>query len=143
MSPNDIVIAGFSRRLCAWLIDHLIVAPVVAVITVAYFKIFVIVPQPGDEIKFGMALFLSLDILYCTISTWLFSASVGKEILGLKAVRSDGTRIGLGKAIMREAIGKLLCQATLLVGYAVIVRDEQGRGLHDRIADTRVIYDPR
>ena len=58
--------------------------------------------------------------------------------LGLKLIRSDGTKLSFGRIIGRyfaEWISTLL----LFMGYIMAGFDEEKRSLHDRICDTRVI----
>lgn len=134
--------AGFLKRFAAWGIDHMILAPLCILLAVAYGEMFMIVPDHSYMVKLAIVLFLGLDIVYNLIATWLFGASVGKEILGLQVVGPDGGQVGLGRALKREVLGKLLCQATLLIGFAMILRDPDGRGLHDRLAKTLVVTSP-
>jgi uncharacterized RDD family membrane protein YckC len=67
-----------------------------------------------------------------------FAATPGKMALGLKVVRPDGSRVGLGRAIGRY-FAKMLSAIILLIGYIIAGFDAQKRALHDMICDTRVI----
>jgi uncharacterized RDD family membrane protein YckC len=66
-------------------------------------------------------------------------ATIGKQALGLKVVRIDGSAIPLGLAFGRY-FAKWINVFTLYIGYIMAGFDEQKRALHDRICDTRVIY---
>ncbi len=66
-------------------------------------------------------------------------ATIGKQALGLKVVRADGTGIPLSLAFGRY-FAKWINTFTLAIGYIMAGFDEQKRALHDRICETRVIY---
>jgi uncharacterized RDD family membrane protein YckC len=58
--------------------------------------------------------------------------------LRLRIVRANGDKVTYGRACGRY-FGKLLSSVTFLIGYIMAAFDEEKRGLHDRICDTRVI----
>ena len=64
----------------------------------------------------------------------------GKMLLGVRVVRRDGGGVGGGRALGRW-IGYGLVFATLGLGWIVAVFDAERRGVHDRIAGTRVVRD--
>ena len=65
-------------------------------------------------------------ILVATIGT-----TIGHRIFGLRVVREDGVRpIGFAKAAIRTLMIALVIPA--------VVWDDEGRGLHDRAAGTRL-----
>ena len=62
---------------------------------------------------------------------------LGKELLELRVVTDDGVSpIPLASAL-RRALGYLLSAASLGLGFLMVVFG--GRGLHDRIASTKVV----
>jgi uncharacterized RDD family membrane protein YckC len=65
-------------------------------------------------------------------------ATPGKLVLGLRVVRPDGGKVSLGRAIGRY-FAKMLSAIILGIGYIMAAFDKEKRGLHDIIADTRVI----
>jgi uncharacterized RDD family membrane protein YckC len=81
-------------------------------------------------------------VIACTYEVYFIStrgATVGKQALGLKVVRADGSAIPLGLAFGRY-FAKWINAFTLYIGYIMAGFDEQKRALHDRICETRVIY---
>ncbi len=82
----------------------------------------------------------ALPVLYFVAMTLSQGATVGKMILRLKVVSADGGSLTVWQLILREAVGRYLSAAILFIGYLMAVPDAQKRALHDRIADTRVIY---
>lgn len=67
-------------------------------------------------------LFLTLTLL--TVGTVGFTP--GKRIVGLRVLSEDGTRLSLGRVVLRTVLLALLIPA--------LVRDRDGRGLHDRVS---------
>ena len=105
--------AGFGRRLVAYLIDSL----ACALIAAGLFR---------DQL-----LTLPVFALEVAALTWLASGSAGQLVYGLRVVRLDGEPVGLPRALLRTV---LLC---LLV--PAVVWDRDGRGLHDRAVGTVVV----
>jgi uncharacterized RDD family membrane protein YckC len=100
---------------------------------------------------------------YEIVSTWLFGGTFGKRRMGLRVVRLDGTRIGLGTSAARFGTwgipflcclvgwgatfpGQPLPSLAFFLGafaslglIASAGRDADGRGVHDRVAGTKVL----
>ncbi len=72
--------------------------------------------------NWALAIFLVLSFL--TVGT--IGSTPGKRLLGLRVVAEGGTRLGLGRVILRSV---LLCLA-----IPALIWDRDGRGLHDRLA---------
>lgn len=119
--PEAGEIAGFGRRLAAIMIDWLAAIGVSLLLfrDVAY-----------GSLESSVAI-LALFALEVIVLTWLLGGSFGQRILGLSVVRTDGSRLSLGRIVLRTL---LLC----LVIPALVV-DSFGRGLHDRAVDSVVI----
>jgi uncharacterized RDD family membrane protein YckC len=66
-------------------------------------------------------------------------ATPGKMVLSLEVIRADGTRPGWGLAIGRYFAKILSSWPTIWIGYIMAGVDEEKRGLHDRICNTRVV----
>ena len=68
------------------------------------------------------------------------NATPGKKILHLKVIPVDGSeKISLGRAIVREIIGKFISIIILGIGYIMAAFDSKKQALHDKIAGTVVI----
>ncbi|MEL7236710.1 MAG: RDD family protein, partial [Chloroflexota bacterium] len=65
--------------------------------------------------------------------------TVGKNVMGIKIVRSNGDVPGVGTMFMREFIGKFVSSIVIFIGYLVAFGDDEKRTWHDRMADTRVV----
>ncbi len=64
----------------------------------------------------------------------------GKVLMGLKVTDESGHPIKLGNSIVRN-LSKLICVATLGLGYAFGFFDKRQQCIHDKIASTLVIKD--
>lgn len=88
-----------------------------------------------------LPLALLLGALYHVYFWSVKGATPGKELLELRVVTDDGrSPIPLVSAL-RRALGYLLSAASLGLGFLMVAFG--GRGLHDRIAATRVVKGPR
>lgn len=114
-------VAGIGRRLGALAIDW------AAAIGVSLL-VFRDVEYGSLESSLATLLVFALEVM---VLTWLIAASFGQRLLGVSVVRTNGTRLSLGRAVARTL---LLC----LVIPAVVM-DSFGRGLHDRVVDSVVI----
>jgi uncharacterized RDD family membrane protein YckC len=84
-----------------------------------------------------LPLALLLGALYHVYFWSVKGATPGKELLDLRVVTDDGrSPIPLASAALR-ALGYLLAAASLGIGFLMVAFG--GRGLHDRIASTRVV----
>ena len=69
----------------------------------------------------------------------LFGQTVGKMVVRVRVVRTDGGGLAVGRSILRS-VGYLVSGATLLVGYVIAGLRRDKRALHDLLAGTRVVY---
>ncbi|HUI80929.1 MAG TPA: RDD family protein [Bryobacteraceae bacterium] len=142
--------AGFWIRFVGWLIDAIIVGVVGSIVQVILVGSMITIPQPGTAVdigamgammgRLGLASLVSLAIAACYEAFFVanLGATPGKLVIGVKVVRPDGSRVGLGRAFGRY-FAKILSSLILLIGYIMIGFDSEKRGLHDMICDTRVI----
>lgn len=86
----------------------------------------------------SMLLSMTLAAAYETFFIVQYAATPGKMALGLKVLRPDGTKLGIGRALGRH-FAKMLSAIILYIGYIMAGFDAQKRALHDMICDTRVI----
>ncbi len=132
--------APFSLRCGAILIDYVLIAAVVA------FSTLISRLQGGGARTagsltetFGLVLALLVAVMNLGLLPGLTGLTAGKWATGLRLLRSDGRRIGIGRAFLRHFIGYPVSFALLGVGFVVAALSERGRGLHDAIADTIVV----
>lgn len=152
------VYGDFWTRLIALFIDGLIVGAFQFVVILIFIPIFGIsvaglftTVEPNQE-QFNAAsagffaifslLFLILFLIYeayFVILTSKYGATWGKKALGLRVIDESGNNISIGKAILREVIGKWISSAVFDLGYIWAAFDEKMQTWHDKIASTYVI----
>ncbi len=94
-----------------------------------------------------LAVALFFGLFYEVLMLRYRGATLGKMACGLKVVRSDGRNLGWGVSFGRYFMYNVVISAIPLVNWILLLTtaimagvDEQRRGLHDRVCDTRVIY---
>ncbi|GAA0702243.1 hypothetical protein GCM10009429_32290 [Dyella marensis] len=94
----------------------------------------------------GLLIILGIFVVNCVL-LHQNAQTIGKKVLGIKIVRSNGDRIGLGRIIgMRIIPISLLGAIPYLGGFisladSLVIFGAERRCLHDMIADTIVITD--
>ena len=82
---------------------------------------------------------LIINILYYVLFTGLRGQTPGKMVVGIQVLTREGEVPGIGRAILREVIGKFVSGIVLLLGYIWVAFDPNKQGWHDKIAGTYVI----
>jgi uncharacterized RDD family membrane protein YckC len=140
--------AGFWIRVVAVLIDNIILIFAGYIILIPFrpmlARMGTMTEDPtaiaGNPLGTFFVFFLdiAIAILY---EAWFVvnkGATPGKMILSLEVIRADGMRPGWGLAVGRY-FAKQLSTFTLGIGYIMAGIDDEKRGLHDRICNTRVV----
>lgn len=127
--------AGFWIRTGAYLIDFVILF---ALMIIPVMLVIMLTGDPNSPL--GTLVTIVVGICYFVIpvsgpkqATW------GKQMLGLKIIRTDGGQIGGGLAFGRY-LSYMLSSLPLLIGFFMIGWTNQKKGLHDMICSTRVIH---
>lgn len=152
VASDDVVLAGFWRRLAAWFIDSLIVT--VAYYIVAFIGVMIIgvggSAMLRDADSGGMtAMFGIMAVVYLAyplISAAYFAgfessgkqATLGKMAVGIKVADVDGRRLTLGRALLRW-LAAVLNYLTLYIGYLIVAFTQRKQGLHDMVVGTLVV----
>ncbi|HEX7455995.1 MAG TPA: RDD family protein, partial [Candidatus Nanoarchaeia archaeon] len=144
--------AGFWIRLLAAIIDGFILGIIGFIIMAIFGGLFgtamVTAPEEPSVVTtsflagiFGtMQLLLwAIDIAYFVGLTGTYGATLGKMVLGLRVVGTNGQKISFGKAALREIIGKWISAIVFCLGYLWVAFDEKKQGWHDKIAGTYVV----
>jgi uncharacterized RDD family membrane protein YckC len=148
--PNTFVYGTFVERVGAkildgivnWVMGGILNATLALVIfgTPNYFT--VALNFPHEKVMVFQVISIPLGILVNLAYVWFFlsryDATPGKMAVGLKVVRSDGSKLSNGRIVGRF-FAEWLSAAVLCIGYLMVAFDEERRALHDRICDTRVI----
>jgi uncharacterized RDD family membrane protein YckC len=139
------------KRAASWAIDAL---PFVALLALSVKAVLDALPHAGaldlagyadlagTELTGVIAPILAavsiLFLVYQTLAHALSGATLGKRILGLRVVGSDGRRPGLGRSGARALLAAV---SVLLLGLGVLLAlfTRSGRALHDLAARTWVV----
>jgi uncharacterized RDD family membrane protein YckC len=141
--------AGFWIRFVARLIDGVLLGVVGFIIRLPLMAIFAVTPPRVDSVAFmpifmgalglTMLINIALAVAYEAYFLTTRGATLGKQVMGLKVIRSDGSGISLGVAIGRY-FAQWVSAMIIMIGYIMAAFDSEKRALHDYICDTRVIY---
>jgi uncharacterized RDD family membrane protein YckC len=91
------------------------------------------------DIFFELSSLLLLNFLYFTFFYSFGGVSIGKYLLGLRVVRSDGRPLRVPQAALRTLF---YAPSTLLLyaGFLNVLFDDRRRGWHDILAGTVVVH---
>lgn len=140
------VYGGFFVRLAAYLIDSVIIWAGLLIIKLPiWFSTIIasnnpIVRPVLFHFSISDIIIYFLTITYFILLTYFTGATPGKKLFHLQVVAQDGTRPSFFNILYRESIGRYLAGVIICIGYFMIGIDQQKRGLHDWLCDTRVIY---
>ena len=156
VEAGPVVYGGFWRRVVARLIDGFILwfasQIVIGVFGAVFFhdtmemleKLKGHQPSPEqmmDMLGFlGMAVGVSvvLGVIYDCVFLRKYSATPGKLAMGLAICRTDGSPLSIGRIVARY-FAMILNNFTLGLSYLVVAFDDEKRGVHDYVCDTRVV----
>lgn len=135
--------AGLLVRYAAFILDGFVLA--VLYLLVGFIAIFLsgqrFSIRSVEELKSPLNLiFLSIFWCYNVIFITKNGATPGKRFFKVKVVRTDHTPVSLGRAALRETVGKLLSGLVFSLGYFWAAFDSKKQSWHDKIARTYVIY---
>lgn len=140
---DELVLAERGTRLAAVLLDGL-------VFLVAYIPLIIygVRSSQGSSATLFAALggFAALALVVCNfVLLYRDGQTIGKKLLGIKIVRSDGDRVGLARIIFMRWLPVGLLGAIPLLGPVISLTDallifrDSRLCLHDQIADTIVV----
>ena len=155
---DDLVDAGFGRRLGAFVLDCLIL--VIPGNALSSFVRLFLAKEPGTCEKadgtlyacdvlpsdsegihglFLLTLLLFIVIFYFGHLEGRRGGTPGKRIAGLRVVRTDtGGTIGMGRAIARLLL-RFVSAAPVFLGYFWMLWDDNGQTWHDKVVRSRVV----
>lgn len=65
--------------------------------------------------------------------------TIGKMLTGLTIINLDGTRVRIGRLVLRNTVGYLLTLLTGGLGFVISALNSNGRTLHDFVSGTMVV----
>lgn len=143
-SVKDWQYAGFWIRFGAYIIDMIILYAAFFVLMLVLGSLVVSqAMSPGNLInyQFGFQIgFTVLGLLYFSLlESSSYQGTLGKYAVGIKVCDAQQQQISFPNALGRY-LGRILSTIILLIGYIMIGFDQYKQGLHDKLADTYVIY---
>lgn len=135
--PPNLEIAGWDRRFLAWLIDIVIISPVAWGVGEG---------ARGLAGPLGSSDYAGLGIIsvsgavffaYWAAMEWRTGMTVGKKVLDLRVVGTDGSRPGLWQAAVGSFGKAFVLPADVFFGWMITNRNRQR--IFNKIADTFVV----
>ncbi|QLH04494.1 RDD family protein [Nitrosopumilus oxyclinae] len=138
-SPSKIILAKWTDRFAAWLIDFIIIS---IISTSIIFALFGTMYYEFENVEFWAESIQyiptsSIFFLYWVILEYKTGQTIGKKILNLKIVRITGQKADL-KGIMISSFGKsFLLPIDIILGW--ILTNEKRQRIFNKIGDTIVV----
>src|SRR5215813_3743212 len=139
--------AGFWIRFLAYVVDGFILLLALTVIGGVIFGLVIALGGSDSEVAIGVGIVFAF-IVYFVVG-WLYEAlltsgphgaTFGKQAVGVRIVRADGTPMSFGRATGRHFLKMLVTpMVPLAIGYLLAGFTSGKRALHDFMADTLVI----
>ncbi len=143
---TDVKYAGLGTRFLALLIDFLLFCSVFFPVTRLVKGVWLMMPNDHNWVNGWFIfdplclIFLILMALYMVLLEGLLGATVGKWIMRLRVIRTDGRVPGLWKGALRNILRVVDSLPTLnILGVILIARSAERARFGDRVADTRVV----
>lgn len=149
VTPGGYRFAGFWIRVGATILDNIILTVCQMPISFVLGMIMGFVGEMDEQSRMlvmivvqivNISISILVPCLYEVIFVCKKNATPGKMAAGIKVINADGTeKISTGKSIGRY-FAKMLSGLILCIGYLMVAFDDEKRGLHDRLCNTRVVY---
>lgn len=142
---------GFWVRFVASIIDGIVIFIIHSISSLVFFGTLFPMPQNPESVEIeylfsaqylGSSIFsLVLDVVYYAgMQSSSKQATIGKMAFDLKVMRTDGSRISFLRGVGRY-FSKWVSAIILMIGYIMAAFDSRKQALHDKIADTLVVYE--
>lgn len=153
-TPENVVfgysLAGLGSRFLAALVDSaiILVIQILVTLTTLFFAMRSVFENPDETIEIWAASLLGILAFLFFWGYYIFfelnwnGQSPGKRMVGIRVIRTDGTPITLGEALIRNLV-RLVDFLPSFYGVGVIAMfvDGRSRRLGDMAAGTLVIHD--
>lgn len=149
IAPGSFEYGSFISRFVAALIDGILLS--VALGAVVFAVVLGMIggdPQRILQPESIVALLIVLGI--CILGPFIYDiamiakkgATLGKSVLKLSVVRTNGEPVSVGRCVLRTVI-KNFVSGILLIGYLMALFTAKNQSLHDLVADTVVVKSGR
>jgi uncharacterized RDD family membrane protein YckC len=150
--------AGFTSRAVAIVLDYTIVF-LVGAVCIGAMALFLDLPTVQRFIQWVNAILPGFDRIFVWLTSPRFAATfvillqyayfvfffsttgqtIGKAIMGLRVVTTDGKRMGVKRSFIRT-VCYAVSLAPLGLGFLWVLGEDRRRAWHDKIAHTYVLY---
>jgi uncharacterized RDD family membrane protein YckC len=138
VGPDHVAYGGFWIRVVAYIIDGILLTIVCGVMD-RLLGINILATDWDHYDPLANVISLVIGWLYfALLESSERGATVGKMVMGLRVVTSDGRRLSFMNATGRY-FAKILSAIILCIGFIMVAFTDKKRGLHDIIAGTLVI----
>lgn len=137
---REVRYAGFWLRVAAYIIDAICLNIVMFVI-MFFVGILIAVIGRSSEMLLNLIIWtlsFGLAILYEVFFVRAYDATPGKLAVGVKILMANGDKLTVGRIIGRY-FAKILSGLVFCIGFMMAGWDDQKRGLHDMLCETRVV----
>ncbi|WP_245805923.1 RDD family protein [Bacillus alkalicellulosilyticus] len=144
--PEEILLyAGFWMRFWAFLLDGVVIFSVNGIVIYPILRFTGLIDERFLTFAVGGTLTTIVSFLYFVLMTKYFQQTLGKMVFGLKVITVDRGPLSWQTVIFREVIGRYIHQALFFLSalYVVVAFSRKKQGIHDKVADTYVILEPR
>ena len=95
-----------------------------------------------DVIRLPHAPFLIFYLVYLSASEWLWGATLGKYIMGLRVIMDPGKKLTFWAALVRNLVGfyERLPLAAMFVSLPMLIFTPRRQRLGDLLARTHVVH---
>jgi uncharacterized RDD family membrane protein YckC len=140
---QTVQVIGFGRRFVAYLIDVIILSIVGGLVGFVIGLIGVVLSRGNEDVMTGINLIAQclsflIGVAYY-VGFWATTGqTLGKMVMGIKVISTDGSPVSWGKALLRY-LGYIISGLVLAIGFIWIAFDNKRQGWHDKIASTYVV----
>lgn len=145
MQDRALIAAGVGRRAVAVIVDLAVMSPVLLPVLRTFGETTTTITPAGTTYYNysiglpGLVLATLVLVTYHTVLEGLFGRTVGKLVTGLVVVGDDGSRIGLGTALKRNAVRVVDGLFFYLVAAIAVWASPTNQRFGDRAARTTVV----
>jgi uncharacterized RDD family membrane protein YckC len=144
--PTEDNLAGFGWRLLAYIADTIIISYPLSFIRPANFmeaynRAIQSTATADDMVillKFQFISFLLVVVYHAICEFSQLQGSLGKKLFRLVVVDTEGRRLSLGRALLRN-LGKFISASVFLIGYLVVLWDDRKQAWHDKWTKSYVL----
>ncbi|WP_188928686.1 RDD family protein [Puia dinghuensis] len=107
-----------------------------------YFQIFKHKKAAGEEVVHGPVAILAFIVSYYgyyIVMEYFRGQTIGKKVMRLKVIKSDGSRLTLTDVIKRHLFDLVESVCCVFLAFIVMISNNKGKRIGDFIANTEVV----